>query len=79
VFGREQTIRAEEGLIPKGTTWIKAGAVRFDPAANALDPRVPRRSAWYLKTKFLPWLYWSHMLVGGEFDIPHKERAFGAS
>jgi sulfide:quinone oxidoreductase len=43
-----------------------------------LDPRVPRRSAWYLKTKFLPWLYWSHMLAGGEFDIPHKERAFGS-
>jgi sulfide:quinone oxidoreductase len=43
-----------------------------------LDPRVPRRSAWYLKTKFLPWLYWSHMLCGGEFDIPHKERKFAA-
>lgn len=43
-----------------------------------LDPRVPRRSAWYLKTKFLPWLYWSHMLGGGEFDIPHKERSFAA-
>ena len=42
-----------------------------------LDPRKPRRSAWYLKTKFLPWLYWSHMLRGGVFDIPHKERNFG--
>lgn len=42
------------------------------------DPRVPRRSAWLLKTKFLPWLYWSHMLKGGEFDIPHKERNFAA-
>ncbi|WP_210245492.1 MULTISPECIES: NAD(P)/FAD-dependent oxidoreductase [unclassified Tardiphaga] len=42
------------------------------------DPRVPRWSAWILKTKFLPWLYWSHMLKGGEFDIPHKERKFAA-
>lgn len=42
-----------------------------------LDPRIPRRSAWYLKTKFLPWLYWHHMFSGGEFDIPHKERSFG--
>ncbi len=41
-----------------------------------LDPRVPRRSMWYLKTKFLPWLYWNHMFSGGEFDIPHKERSF---
>ena len=24
---------------------------------------------WYLKTKFLPWLYWRHMLRGGTFDI----------
>lgn len=39
-----------------------------------LDPRVPRRSMWYLKTKFLPWLYWSHMLKGGTFDIKHRER-----
>lgn len=41
-----------------------------------LDPRVPRRSMWYLKTKLLPWLYWNHMFGGGEFDIPHKERNF---
>src|ERR1700687_5164434 len=37
-----------------------------------LDPRVPRRSMWLLKTKLLPWLYWSHMFKGGEFDIPHR-------
>jgi sulfide:quinone oxidoreductase len=43
-----------------------------------MDPRVPRRSAWYLKKHFLPWLYWSHMLKGSEFDIPHKERSFDA-
>jgi len=41
-----------------------------------LDPRVPRRSMWHLKTKFLPWLYWNHMFSGGEFDLPHKERDF---
>lgn len=41
-----------------------------------LDPRVPRRSMWYLKTKFLPWLYWSHMLKGGTFDVNHRERGW---
>ena len=42
-----------------------------------LDPAVPRRSMWYLKTKFLPWLYWSHMLRGGVFDIEHRPRKWG--
>lgn len=41
-----------------------------------LDPRVPRKSMWYLKTKFLPWLYWSHMLRGGTIDIKHRERGW---
>src|SRR5712675_1403111 len=41
-----------------------------------LDPRVPRRSMWLLKTKLLPWLYWSHMFRGGEFDIPHRARGW---
>ena len=41
-----------------------------------LDPRVPRASMWHLKTRLLPWLYWSHMFNGREFDIPHKERSF---
>lgn len=41
-----------------------------------LDPRVPRRSMWHLKTKFLPWLYWSHMLKGGTIDVPHRERGW---
>jgi sulfide:quinone oxidoreductase len=41
-----------------------------------LDPRVPRKSMWYLKTKFLPWLYWSHMLKGGTMDIRHRERGW---
>ena len=43
-----------------------------------LDPRVPRRSAWLLKTKFLPTLYWNFMLKGSEIDIRHKERRFAA-
>ena len=39
-----------------------------------IDPRVPRTSAWLLKTKFLPYMYWNWMLKGSEFDIKHKER-----
>jgi sulfide:quinone oxidoreductase len=31
---------------------------------------------WLLKTKLLPWLYWSHMFKGGEFDIPHRTRGW---
>jgi len=42
----------------------------------ALGPRVPRRSAWLLKTRILPFLYWRIMLRGSEFDIAHKERHF---
>lgn len=41
-----------------------------------LDPRRPRRSAWLLKTKFLPFLYWNIMLKGSELDIGHRERHF---
>ncbi|MBE7213345.1 MAG: NAD(P)/FAD-dependent oxidoreductase [Gluconacetobacter diazotrophicus] len=41
-----------------------------------LDPRVPRRSAWLLKTRFLPHLYWSWMLRGSEVDVPHRARSF---
>ena len=40
-----------------------------------LDPRVPRLSAWLLKTKFLPTLYWDWMLKGSEIDMPHRERS----
>jgi sulfide:quinone oxidoreductase len=39
-----------------------------------LDPRVPRRTAWLLKTRFLPHLYWNWMLKGSEVDIKHKPR-----
>ena len=41
-----------------------------------IDPRKPRRSAWLLKTKFLPFLYWRMMLRGSEFDLLHRERSF---
>ena len=41
-----------------------------------LDPRKPRRSAWLLKMKFLPFMYWQMMLRGNEFDVPHRERKF---
>ena len=44
-----------------------------------LDPRKPRRSAWLLKTKFLPFMYWKMMLRGSEFDVKHKERHFAGA
>ena len=41
-----------------------------------LDPRKPRRSAWLLKTRFLPFLYWNMMLRSSKFDVGHRERRF---
>ncbi len=41
-----------------------------------LDPRVPRKGNWLLKTRFLPYLYWGQMLRGSEIDIRHKPRSF---
>lgn len=32
-----------------------------------LNPVVPRRFAWLLKTKLFPWLYWNGMLKGREW------------
>jgi sulfide:quinone oxidoreductase len=32
-----------------------------------LDPTVPRRSAWFLKARMLPWIYWNGMLKGREW------------
>lgn len=32
-----------------------------------MDPTVPRRSAWFLKARFLPWFYWNGMLKGREW------------
>src|SRR6202035_4869225 len=36
VFRREQTLRREEKLIPKGVTWLRAAAVSFCPEENAV-------------------------------------------
>ena len=41
-----------------------------------IDPRKPRWSAWFLKKRILPFLYWKMMLRGNEFDIKHRERYF---
>jgi sulfide:quinone oxidoreductase len=48
------------------------------PSFPLLDPRVPRTSAWLLKTTVLPFLYWNMMLKGSEFDIGHRERLLAA-
>jgi sulfide:quinone oxidoreductase len=32
-----------------------------------IDSTVPRQSAWFLKAKLLPWLYWNCMLKGREW------------
>jgi sulfide:quinone oxidoreductase len=53
-------------------------AMKGEPLPKAYDGygACPRRSMWLLKTKLLPWLYWSHMFKGGEFDIPHRARGW---
>jgi len=40
------------------------------------DPRVPRRFYWWLKTTFLPYLYWNIVLQGKSWPILHRQRAF---
>src|SRR5260221_12527349 len=47
------------------------------PPSFPLPPPIPRPTIWLLQTKLLPWLYWSHMFKGGEFDIPHRARGWG--
>ena len=32
-----------------------------------MDPTIPRRSAWFLKARLLPWFYWNGMLKGREW------------
>ncbi|MEP6605356.1 MAG: hypothetical protein ABJA60_04475 [Nitrosospira sp.] len=32
-----------------------------------LEPTIPRFSAWILKVRFLPWLYWNGLLKGHEW------------
>lgn len=43
------------------------------------DPRVPRRFYWWLKQRFLPWLYWSRFIKGKDLPSWHKERSFEAA
>ncbi len=42
-----------------------------------LDPRIPRRIAWWLKMRVLPGLYWDKMLRGKKPTIRHRQRRFG--
>jgi len=39
-----------------------------------IDPTRERRSMWWLKKHFLPFLYWNIMLRGRHWDIPHRPR-----
>ncbi|MFA7580882.1 FAD/NAD(P)-binding oxidoreductase [Castellaniella sp.] len=43
-----------------------------------LDPRVPRRSYWWLKRSFLPWFYWNMLLKGRNLPQWHKTRDFAS-
>ena len=47
-----------------------------DVVASSLpfDPRVPRRSTWWLKTRLLPKLYWDRMLRGSNPAARHRPR-----
>lgn len=40
-----------------------------------LDPRVPRRSYWWLKRSFLPWFYWHVLLKGHDLPATYHLRA----
>lgn len=44
-----------------------------------LDPRVPRRSYWWLKKHYLPYLYWEQMLRGRLGPDWHSKREFAAA
>jgi sulfide:quinone oxidoreductase len=41
------------------------------------DSTLPRRSAWFLKATFIPWLYWNAMLKGREWLAAPLERHVG--
>jgi sulfide:quinone oxidoreductase len=50
------------------------------PTFPFIDPTKPRRSAWFLKEKLLPWVYWDFMLRGVEWFarpqmLPHAPAA----
>jgi sulfide:quinone oxidoreductase len=46
---------------------------RVTPSFPVLDPRKNRYIWWVGKKYLLPLLYWSYMLKGIHFDIPHRE------
>ncbi|WP_338241367.1 NAD(P)/FAD-dependent oxidoreductase [Aurantiacibacter hainanensis] len=37
VFEKDETVRSEASVMPKGVTWLKAAVTGFDPAANAVE------------------------------------------
>lgn len=78
--GRVSTARYDGyGSCPLTTAYGKVVLAEFIYGGKVtpsfpLDPRVPRSSAWLLKTKLLPFMYWRLMLRGNTFDIKHRER-----
>ncbi|SJM90572.1 FAD-dependent pyridine nucleotide-disulfide oxidoreductase [Crenothrix polyspora] len=46
---------------------------KVTPSFPWLDPRKSRFIWWLGKKIGFPWMYWSLMLKGSRFDIPHKE------
>lgn len=46
---------------------------KVTPSFPLLDPRTNSWMWWIGKKIGFPWMYWSLMLKGSEFDIPHKE------
>jgi sulfide:quinone oxidoreductase len=45
---------------------------KVTPSFPLLDPRKNSKLWWLGKTMGFPWLYWSVMIKGYDFDIPHK-------
>lgn len=40
------------------------------------DPRVPRRSYWWLKKWFMPFYYWNIVLKGRSWPVTHRKREY---
>ncbi len=49
-------------------------AGKVTPSFPFLDPRTESKMWWFGKTMGFPWMYWSLMLKGSRFDIPHLEK-----
>ena len=47
---------------------------KVTPSFPFLDPRKESWMWWFGKTMGFPWMYWSLMLKGCRFDIPHLEK-----